>query len=276
VRHGRWEVYLGKQAELPHVLREIGRLRELTFRHKGAGAQQPTDLDEYDDYHRHLFLYDRQNRLLVGACRLGLGRTILRQHGRRGFYLHSLFHLKKELVPVLRQSLELGKSFVRPEYQCQPQLLALLWKGIAEYLSAHPEYQYLLGPVSISNCFSMASKAVMAEYLRRHFFDTELAAHVRPRKRFRYRPLNNDVSGPTPLQAGLDDAQHLQHFVGGLEPGGSGVPVPLRQYFKQHAHLLGFNLDPGFSNTLNGLLLLDARELPARTHRLLGRYDQPT
>ncbi|WBA40779.1 lysophospholipid acyltransferase family protein [Hymenobacter canadensis] len=271
VRHGRWEVYLGKKAELPHVLREIGRLRELTFRREGEGTQQPTDLDHYDDYYRHLFLYDRENRQLVGAYRLGLGRAILRQHGRRGFYLHSLFRLKKELIPVLRQSLELGRSFVRAEYQRQPLPLALLWKGIAEYLANHPEYQYLLGPVSISNRFSMVSKAVMVEYLQRHCFDTQLAAHVRPRKEFRYRPLD-DASGPTRLQAGLNDLQQLQQLVCGLEPGGSGVPVLLRQYLKQNARLLGFNIDPRFSNTLDGLLLLDARELPARTHRLLGRY----
>ncbi|WP_044015698.1 lysophospholipid acyltransferase family protein [Hymenobacter sp. APR13] len=272
VRHDRWEVYMAKKAELPHVLREIGRLRELTFRSEGEGTQQPIDLDRYDDYYRHLFLYDRQNRQLVGAYRLGMGRAILRQHGRRGFYLHSLFQLKKAFVPVLRQSLELGRSFVRAEYQRQPLPLALLWKGVAEYLATHPEYQYLLGPVSISNRFSMASKAVMVEYLQRHFFDAGLAQHVRARKQFRYRPLDAAAS-PALLQAGLDDLQHLQQLVSGLEPGGSGVPVLLRQYLKQNARLLGFNIDPRFSNTLDGLLLLDARKLPARTHRLLSRYN---
>ncbi|MBC6697250.1 lysophospholipid acyltransferase family protein [Hymenobacter sp. BT190] len=276
VHHGRWEVYLAKKAELPHVLQEIGRLRELTFRGEGEGTQQPTDLDQYDDYYRHLFLYDREKRQVVGAYRLGLGRAILRQHGRRGFYLHSLFRLKKELVPVLRQSLELGRAFVRAEYQRQPLPLALLWKGIAEYLATHPEYQYLMGPVSISNRFSMMSKAVMVEYLQRHFFDAELAAHVRPRKQFRYRALHNDAAAPSLLQAGVEGVQHLQQLICGLEPGGNGVPVLLRQYLKQNARLLGFNLDPGFSNTLDGLLLLDARALPARTHRLLGRYGRHT
>jgi putative hemolysin len=271
LRNGRWEVYVAKRMEIPHVLREIGRLRELTFRREGEGTQQPIDLDQYDEYYRHLFLYDRENKLLVGAYRLGRGRAILRQHGRRGFYLNSLFQLKKELVPLLRQSLELGRSFVRAEYQRQPLPLALLWKGIAEYLVTHPEYRYLLGPVSISNRFSAVSKAVMVEYLRRHFFDAELAAYVRPRKQFRFRPLDT-ANDPTLLQAGLDNLQELQQLISGLEPGGSGVPVLLRQYLKQNARLLGFNLDPRFSNALDGLLLLDARELPARTHLLFDRY----
>jgi putative hemolysin len=267
---GRWEVYVAKRCELPNVLREIGRLRELTFRREGEGTQQPTDLDAYDEYYRHLFLYDREKKLLVGAYRLGLGRAILRQYGRRGFYLHSLFRLKKELNPVLRQSLELGRSFVRVEYQRQPMPLALLWKGIAEYLAKRPEYRYLIGPVSISSRFSASSKAVMVEYLSRHFFDIELAAYVRPRKQFQYKPLNTGEA-PDLLQTGLSNLQDLQQFVSGLEPGGSGVPVLLRQYLKQNARLLGFNLDPNFSNALDGLLLLDARELPARTHRLLER-----
>lgn len=271
VRNGRWEVYVAKKTEIPHVLREIGRLRELTFRREGEGTQQPTDLDRYDGYYRHLFLYDRQQRQLVGAYRLGLGRAILRQYGRQGLYLHSLFRLKKELTPLLRESLELGRSFVRAEYQRQPLPLALLWKGIAEYLAAHPEYRYLIGPVSISNRFSAVSKAVMVEYLRRHFFDAELAQYVRPRKQFRYRPLGTTGS-PELLQRGLGSLQELQQLISGLEPSGSGVPVLLRQYLKQNGRLLGFNLDPKFSNALDGFLLLDARELPARTHRLLERY----
>ena len=275
VRNGRWEVYVAKKVELPHVLREIGRLRELTFRREGEGTQQPTDLDQYDEYYRHLFLYDREKKLLVGAYRLGLGRGIMRQQGRRGFYLHSLFRLSKELNPLLRQALELGRSFIRAEYQRQPLPLALLWKGVAEYLVRHPEYRYLIGPVSISNRFSAASKGVMVEYLRRHFFDAELAAHVRPRKQFRFRSL--DTPGDAALlQAGLDNLQQLQHFICGLEPGGSGVPVLLRQYLKQKARLLGFNIDPRFSNTLDGLLLLDAHELPARTHQLFDRYSAPS
>ncbi|WP_051166816.1 lysophospholipid acyltransferase family protein [Hymenobacter norwichensis] len=264
---GRWEVYVAKCSEIPHVLREIGRLRELTFRLVGEGTQQPTDLDKYDTYYRHLFLYDRENQRLVGAYRLGKGRAILRQYGRRGFYLHSLFKLSRELTPVLRQSLELGRSFIRPEYQRQPLPLALLWEGVAAYMLVHPEYRYLIGPVSISNRFSSVSKAVMVEYLTRHFFNAELAAYVRPREQFRYKPLDGQNAAAL-LQAGLTNLQELQQLICGLEPGGTGVPVLLRQYLKQNARLLGFNLDPSFSNCLDGFLLLDARTLPDRIQRV--------
>jgi hypothetical protein len=202
---------------------------------------------------------------------VGKGRAIMRQHGKRGLYLHSLFRMKKELIPLLRESLELGRSFIREEYQRQPLPLALLWKGIAEYVATHPEYRYLIGPVSISNAYSAASKAAMVDYLTRHFLDTEQAQWVRPRKAYRYRPLDA-AEAPAALQAGLGSLQDLQSLVAHLEPGGMGVPVLLRQYLKQNARLLGFNIDPKFANALDGFLILNARELPLRTHRLLDRY----
>ncbi len=274
--HSRnWEVYATKAQEIPNVLREIGRLRELTFRGVGEGTGKALDLDQYDDYYRHLFLYDRDARRLVGAYRLGPGRPILRKLGKRGLYLHTLFRLKKPLKPLLRESLELGRSWVRTEYQRQPLPLALLWKGLATWLARHPDYHYLIGPVSISNRFSEVSKALLTQYLTRHYFDPELARHVRPRKPFRYRPLPGaalEADPMTLLPTTPDALDALDRLLADIEPGGLGVPVLLRQYLRQHGRLIGFNLDPAFSNALDGLLVLDARQLPERTHKLLARY----
>jgi putative hemolysin len=274
--HSRnWEVYAAKAAEIPHVLREIGRLRELTFRAVGEGTGHAHDLDEYDQYYRHLFLYDRDARRLVGAYRLGPGRSILRKMGKRGLYLNSLFRLKKPLKPLLRESLELGRSWVRAEYQRQPLPLALLWKGLATWLARHPDYHFLIGPVSISNRFSQISKALLTQYLTQYYFDPELAQHVKPRKPFRYRPWSGagQEADPTALLPTKSDSlDALDRLLAEIEPGGLGVPVLLRQYLRQHGRLIGFNLDPAFSNALDGLLVLDARQLPERTHKLLARY----
>lgn len=270
VQSRQWEVYVAKKKEIPHVLREIGRLRELTFRREGEGTLQAIDLDQHDDYYRHLFVYDRAGRKLVAAYRIGPGRAILRQHGRRGFYLNSLFRLQKGLKPLLRQSLELGRSFVREEYQRQPLPLALLWKGIAAYLSQHPEYRYLIGPVSISNRFTPASKGAMVDFIRRHSFDAELAAYVRPRKQFRYRPLDA-AERPGVLQTGVDSIDALGRLIASIEPRGLGIPTLLRQYVRLNARFIGFNVDPAFSNSLDGFIVLDASELPDRAHRLLER-----
>ena len=267
-----WEVYAAKASEIPNILREIGRLREITFRAVGEGTGRALDLDGYDDYYRHLFLYDRTARRLVGAYRLGPGRAILRRHGRRGLYLHTLFQLKKPLRPLLRASLELGRSWVRAEYQRQPLPLALLWKGLAAWLIRHPECRYLIGPVSISNRFSDLSKALLTQYLERHFFDPDLARHVRPRKPFRYHPPADAPDLTALLPTGADALDTLDRLVAAIEPGGLGVPVLLRQYLRQNGRLIGFNRDPAFANALDGLLVLDARRLPAHTHQLLARY----
>lgn len=270
VQSRQWEVYVARKKEIPHVLREIGRLRELTFRREGEGTQQATDLDRYDEYYRHLFVYDRAARRVVAAYRIGPGQAILRQQGRRGFYLNSLFRLQKGLKPLLRQSLELGRSWVREEYQRQPLPLALLWKGIAAYLGQHPEYRYLIGPVSISNRFTPASKGAMVDFITRHCFDAQLAAHVQPRKRFRYRPLDA-AERPGVLQSGVDSIDALGRLVASIEPRGLGIPTLLRQYVRLNARFIGFNVDPAFSNSLDGFIVLDAAELPDRARQLLNR-----
>jgi putative hemolysin len=182
-----------------------------------------------------------------------------------------LFRLGKELRPLLRQSVELGRLFIREEYQRQPLPLALLWKGLATYINTHPEYRYLIGPVSISNRFSPVSKAVMIDFLKRHCFDAKLAAHVRPRKQFRYRPIGG-ADNVSLLQTGLESVEALNRLVSGIEPSGAGVPVLLRQYLRQNARFIGFNIDPAFSNSLDGFVVLDAFELPAHTQQLLRRY----
>lgn len=274
VRSGHWEVYVARAAEIPFVLREIGRLRELTFRQVGEGTGHGIDLDAYDGYYRHLFLYDREARCLVGGYRLGPGRSILRRYGKKGLYLHSLFRLQAGIRPLLEESVELGRSWIRTEYQRQPLPLALLWKGIATWLSAHPDYRFLIGPVSISNHFSAMSKALLVRYLEQHYFDHTLAQYVIPRKRFRYRPLPGEPADTTvpSLECGLDSLEALNRLIADIEPGGLGMPVLLRQYLRQNGRLIGFNLDPAFSNALDGFLVLNAQHLPERTRKLLERY----
>lgn len=253
------------------MVAEIGRLRELTSRRISKGAQ-PTDLEVFDAQHHHVILYQREARCLVGACRLGKGRTILRQYGKRGFYFHSLFRLQQAGVPLLRESLELGRSFVRPEYQQQALPVALIWKGLAEYVATHPEYRYLIAPVAISGSGSAVSKAFTVKYLRRNFLAAEWARWVRPRNAYRYRPLAAGEA-PAPSSAGhTTSRQQVQQLLAHLAPAGLPMPLLLRPFLKQNVRFLGFNLAPRCSNTLNGLLLLDARELPLSALHLLDNH----
>jgi putative hemolysin len=115
---------------IPNLLTEIGRLREITFREVGEGTNQSIDVDEFDLYYHQMFIWDEEENRIVGAYRIGKGKNILEQYGKRGFYLQSLFRISDEFKPVLMESLELGRSFVIKEYQRKPMPLFLLWKGI--------------------------------------------------------------------------------------------------------------------------------------------------
>ena len=154
-----YEVYIVPTTSIPNILREIGRLREITFREVGEGTNKKIDLDNYDIYYNHLFIWDKDGQNIVGAYRIGKGDEILNTMGRRGFYLSELFKIKEPFYPVLRQGIELGRSWIRKEYQLKPLPLFLLWKGILKYLILNPQYRYMIGPVSISNSFSKFSKS---------------------------------------------------------------------------------------------------------------------
>ncbi|RZL15618.1 MAG: GNAT family N-acetyltransferase, partial [Pedobacter sp.] len=140
-----YEVYIVPTLKIPNVLREIGRLREITFREVGEGTNKKIDLDNYDIYYNHLFIWDKDLENIVGAYRIGKGDEILESMGRRGFYLSELFKMKDQFYPILRQGIELGRSWIRKEYQGKPLPLFLLWKGILKYLIDNPQYRYMFG-----------------------------------------------------------------------------------------------------------------------------------
>jgi putative hemolysin len=260
-----FDVYLVAATQTPGILREIGRLRELTFREVGEGTGQPTDLDEYDLYYLHLFLWDREAQRIAGAYRLGKGDEIMLKYGKRGFYTFSLFKMKGGMEPILGQAVELGRSFILQEYQRKRLSLFLLWKGIHSYLSSQRQFRYLIGPVTISNDYSTLSKSLIVALIERFFFDHELAKHVQPRKAF--HPKLKRVN-PDDLLAGLSAEANLRQvdkILEDIEPAHFKLPILLKKYVKQNARIVAFNVDPAFNNALDGLMVLDLTELPAAT-----------
>jgi len=250
--HAALEVWYFAGTEAPSLLAEIGRLREMSFRGIGEGTGRPSDLDEYDDYYHHLFLWDRESQQVLGGYRLGPTTEIVGLHGPRGLYTHSLFRLSDRLIEKLRDGVELGRSFIRPEQQRSYTSLLMLWKGIGAYVVRNPRFRYLYGPVSISNDYHPLSKQILVAMLQRHKFDAEYASDVRPRRPFRLR--ENDL----PLAAIDDtDSRVLADLLGTIEEDEKGVPVLLRQYLKLGGRILGFNVDPAFSNVIDGMLVVD-------------------
>jgi len=260
------EVWCATQSEAPWILQELGRLREITFRAVGEGTGKARDLDLYDSYYDQLFVWNRATREIVGGYRIGAVDKIYARYGTRGLYTHTLFDFQRGLLPSLGPALELGRSFVRPEYQKSFAPLLLLWKGIAAYLVAHPQYRVLFGPVSISNDYSPASRALITGFLRAQSGDRRRARLVRARN-----PLPN--SGGARLvnreAAAVGRLDALESVVASLEGDGKGVPVLLRQYLKLGAKVLGFNVDPAFGNSIDVLVAVDLMETD---ERVLSKY----
>ncbi|MEO7212847.1 lysophospholipid acyltransferase family protein [Mucilaginibacter sp.] len=263
-----YEVFIAPTSEIPCTIREIGRLREVTFREVGEGTNKATDLDEYDIYYHHLFIWDMEAKMIVGAYRIGLGDEIFYSVGKKGFYINELFKLREQFTPILKKSLELGRSWIRKEYQLKPLPLFLLWKGILKYLMDNPRYRYLIGPVSISNSFSQFSKSLIVDYINRNHFDHELAQYVKPRKKFKVNFENIDTDL---LMSGGDSFKGLDNLISEVETHHMKVPVLLRQYIQLNAKIISFNIDPKFSDCLDGFLVLDLEKVPQDILEKLGK-----
>jgi putative hemolysin len=263
-----YEVYITPTSSIPNILREIGRLREITFREVGEGTNKKIDLDNYDIYYNHLFIWDKDLQNIVGAYRIGKGDEILNTMGRRGFYLSELFKIREPFYPVLRQGIELGRSWIRKEYQQKPLPLFLLWKGILKYLVLNPQYRYLFGPVSISNNFSKLSKSIIVDYITKNHFDYELAAYVKPKNKFKADLTGIDTDL---LVESSDSLKDLDGLIGDIENSHIKIPVLLRQYMNLNAKIICFNIDPKFSDCLDGFLVVDAHKIPTDMLEKIGK-----
>ncbi len=260
-----YEVFLAGANEIPNVLREIGRLREITFREVGEGTNEAIDLDSFDTYYHHMFLWDNDKNVIAGAYRMGLGSKIFERYGIDGFYLQDLFRFEPELYRMMSQSIEMGRAFIIKEYQQKPMPLFLLWKGIVHTTLRHPEHKYLIGGVSISNQFSNFSKSLMIEFMKSHYYDPYVAQYVHPKKEFKVKL--KDADKDFVFDATEADLNKFDKIIDEVEPGALRLPVLLKKYIKQNAKLVAFNVDPLFNNAVDGLMYIKIADLPESTVR---------
>ena len=252
--NGDFEVWHARAVQLPAVLQEIGRLRELTFRVVGEGTGRSSDLDLFDDYYEHLFVWNRERGEVVGAYRAGAVGAIVAKLGSRGLYTSTLFSFDRRLLPALGDAVELGRSFIAPAYQRTFSPLLLLWKGIAGYVVRHPDFRTLYGTVSISNDYSPVARALITGFLGRRYADDQLARYAVPRN-----PLPNDPRSRLFRRegAGIESVDALDAALMGLEMNGKGMPVLLRQYLKLGARVIAFNVDAAFGHSIDVLVAVD-------------------
>ena len=264
-----YDIYCSPSVKIPNVLNEIGRLREVTFRAVGEGTNRSIDLDEYDLYYYHLFIWDREEEKIVGAYRVGKGKEIVDRYGMKGFYINSLFKMRKEMLPVLYESIELGRSFITEEYQRKPLPLFMLWKGILYFLLKNPEYRYLIGPVTISGKYTEVSKELIMRFIQENHYSHELAKYVIPRSK--YQVHSEEPGVQVMLDAAQKDISVLDKMIGDIEPSSDKLPVLLKKYISLNAKIIGFNIDPKFNMCLDGLLILDIFDVPMKTIESLSK-----
>ncbi len=253
--HGDLAVFHAEYEQIPNVMRELGRLREKTFRAVGEGTGKSLDIDQYDQFYLHLFLWNSATSEIVGGYRLGRTDRILQKQGYKGIYTTSLFRFKGHLLERISPALEMGRSFIREEYQRKPTALPLIWRGIGEYICRNPRYRVLFGPVSISSDYKRASRDLMVQYLRNNSLDEELHPLVKAR-----RPPQKGKFGQIDkksLRATVKDIEDISGLVSDIETDRKGVPVLLKHYLKLNATLLSFNVDKDFCDVIDGLIVVD-------------------
>ena len=266
-----YEVFFTEAHKIPNILHEIGRLREITFREVGEGTNESIDLDKYDQYYHHMFLWDEDTKQIAGAYRMGLGSEIFPKLGMEGFYLNDLFRFETELHDMMSKSIEMGRAFIIKEYQQKPMPLFLLWRGIIHTTLRYPEHKFLLGGVSISNQFTDFSKSLMIEFMKSNYYDPYIAQYVHPKKEFKVKL--KDADKDFIFDETEADLNKFDKIIDELEPGNLRLPVLIKKYIKQNARLVAFNVDPLFNNAIDGLMYIRIADIPESTMKpVMGEF----
>ena len=238
------------------MLREIGRLREITFRAAGEGSGLQSDLDIFDAEYIHLFIW-HSSQQIVGAYRIGQTDILLPKYGNKGLYTSTLFKYKKKFLKKISPALELGRAFVRIEFQKSYQPLLLLWKGIGAFIVANPRYRFLFGGVSISNEYTPLSKQLMITHLRTFAFNKDIAQFVKPRDKFKTKNIRSVYAKLMLSDMMTENLDSINSLLMQIESDGKGIPVLIRQYLKLNGKMIGFNRDKKFGNVIDGLIFVD-------------------
>lgn len=266
IQHEEMDVYCAPFDRLGLLMEKIAIAREVTFRSVGEGTGLSKDSDEFDPHYLHLFLWDKVQHRIAGAYRVGLVDEIVAKHGVKGLYSRSLYAYDEAFIRRLGSAIEMGRSFIHPDYQRRPVSLNLLWRGIGTILVQRPSYHTLFGSVSISREYSDLARALIADTMLTNFKASEfdqLVAPITPHK------VQHRVWTPQFLSE-LANIKILSKLIGRCDPG-KAVPVLLRHYLSLNGRIACFNIHSKFNDSLEGLIIVDVRKTDTKTlARFLG------
>lgn len=253
------KIYLYDYIEDSIVLKELGRLRELSFRKVGEGANKKRDIDKYDVYYQHIILWDENDLEIVGSYRIGNSDFIFKNIGVKGFYSYNLFKYNEEFTPYLKNSIELGRSFVQPKYW-GTRALDYLWFGIGAYLKNNPNIKYMFGPVSLSATFPTVAKDMIIFYYNHYYGIT--ADLVEPRLPYSFSNNIGEIKDLFDLNDKKKDFRFLKSTLANM---GVSVPTLYKQYTEiaqdNGVKFLGFNVDKDFGSCIDGFIVVEVPKI---------------
>ena len=265
-----YQCYLTGAEDVPHLMRELARLREIVFRGVGEGTGHPLDTDPYDAYYKHLILWHKEDQQIAGAYRIGFGDEVLaRPEGRDAFYTASLFRFQEGLDAYLPKVMELGRTIVVPPYQKEVQPLKLLLSGILTAGAKHPGMEYTMGPASISNDLPDFYKSLVVYFFREHYSRPDASNLLKATHPFQPNYLRVN---PEHLLCNCQNLDQLDRLLSQISDGKYRLPILLRKYGSFGAKLLEFNVDPLFCNSLDGFVLLWLGDMPDNSYRTFSRF----
>ena len=255
-----FECYLADYNKIPHVMHEMGRRREEAFRAVGEGTGKSIDTDNYDTYYKHLVLWDTKEQTIAGGYRIGIGDEIYEKYGVHGFYVDSLFNIDQKFEPYLKETIELGRSFVSVDYQKDILPLMLLLKGLMETIMRYPKMSYFIGPVSISSWYPKFYQSLMVYYVTTKHTNEEMSKLFHPKTPF--SPNFNKCDIEVLMEKNMETVDKFDRYILKLSNGDYRMPTLFKKYLKINSKFLCFNVDPDFNDTLDGLLLLKFTDYP--------------
>ncbi len=268
VETDKFDVYCAPFDKLDAVMKYVGMAREFTFRAAGVGTGNNIDSDEFDPYYLHLFAFDKIKSRLVGGYRIGRVDEILKEHGVKALYSRTTYHYDEKYLEKIERPLEIGRSFVHPDYQRHLAALDILWRGIGAYVAQNQQYHTLFGGVSISREHSDLARILISECMLESFSaEQKFLEDIKP-----VAPIK--IKGKPWTKEMINSLNHIavvNKLVGRCDSG-KVVPALLRHYLALNGKFVCFSLNKGFNNSFDGLILVDLRKTPKRyLERYLGK-----
>ena len=257
------KIYLFDYKKESSVMKEISRLREFTFRKVEEGTGKKRDLDEFDEYYKHIVLWDDVKLEIVGSYRIGESDFINEYFGKEGFYSNSLFNFNKEFDPYLTNSIELGRSFVQPKYWGS-RALDYLWQGIGAYLYKNPHIRYMFGPVSLSSSIPKGAQNLIIYYYSKYYSNkSDFLSPINP-----FTITKNEKDEMNSI---FNEKENFLLLKEQLECYNTTVPTLYKQYSdlceKDGISFMGFNVDENFNNCVDSFILVDIKSMKEKKRK---------